>query len=105
MTIEEFDYITGSKQLTLVQFHAEWCGPCKAMMPIVEEIKATFGDQIQVLQVDVDQAPEVAQEFYINSVPTFMTMYENDIIWRQSGALPKIVLVKEIDQTLKELKP
>lgn len=105
MTIQEFDYITGTDKLTLVQFHAEWCGPCKAMMPIVDDLKNIFGDQLQIIQVDVDQAPEIAQEFFISSVPTFMTMVQNDILWRQSGAIPKLALVQEIDNTLKEMKP
>lgn len=103
MTIQEFDYITGTDTLTLVQFHAEWCGPCKAMMPIVEDVKNIFGNKIQVIQIDVDQAQEIAQEFFISSVPTIMTIANNDILWRHSGVIPKLALVQEIDNTLKEM--
>lgn len=103
MTIQEFDYITGTDKLTLVQFHAEWCGPCKAMMPIVEDVQNIFGDKLQVIQIDVDQASEIAQEFFISSVPTFITMTQNDILWRHSGVIPKLALVQEIDNTLKDM--
>jgi len=85
--MENFNDIISRDQLTLVDFFATWCGPCKTMHPVLEQLKADLGDSIKILKVDVDKNEALSMQYSIQSVPTLMLFRKGEIIWRQSGAM------------------
>lgn len=80
------DIIKGS-QLTLVDFYATWCGPCKMMHPVLEQLKKELGDSIRVIKVDIDKNESTAMQMRIQSVPTLMLFQSGEMKWRQSEAM------------------
>ena len=86
--MENFFDIIGSKSLTLVDFYATWCGPCKAMHPVLEQLKAQAGDRVRIIKLDVDRARSVAEQYGIMAVPTLILFREGKALWRHSGAMP-----------------
>jgi thioredoxin len=93
------DILEGNKPV-LIDFFAEWCGPCKLMKPILTELRQRMGDKIRILKVDVDRSPEVSSAFEIQSVPTLMLIQNRDILWRQAGVMQASQLEKIITQFL-----
>lgn len=85
--MEKFKDIIQSEALTLVDFFATWCGPCKTMHPVLEQLKAELGDHIRILKLDVDKNEALASQYRIQSVPTLMIFRKGEVIWRQSGAM------------------
>lgn len=81
-----FDIIGGNKPV-LVDFSAEWCGPCKMMKPVLHELKTMTGDKITILKVDVDASPGIASHYRIQSVPTLIIFRNGEVLWRQSGVI------------------
>lgn len=82
--------------LMLLQFYAEWCYPCKMMMPVVNTLKATLDDWLNVHQIDVDQQQELAIKYGIRSVPTFVVLKNNVEVWRSSGVLSETALEQKL---------
>lgn len=89
----KFSEIINGKKPVLIDFFAEWCGPCKMMSPILKQVKKDIGDTAIILKVDVDKNQELASKFQIRGVPTLLLFKEGKILWRQSGVMQKNELV------------
>lgn len=91
------DLIHGDRPV-LVDFSAEWCGPCKMMPPILKELKDNMKDSLRIVKLDIDKNPQVARAYQIQSVPTLVLFQKGEIKWRQSGVIP----ARQLEQTLKQ---
>ena len=93
-----FQEVIQSDKPVLVDFSAEWCGPCKMMAPILKETKDIVGEDATIIKVDVDKKPQAAGEFQIQGVPTLILFKNGQVKWRQSGVVPSKTLVQIIRQ-------
>ena len=83
-----FNEVIKSGKPVLVDFYADWCGPCKMMAPILKETKDAFGEKITIIKVDVDRNRETAQHYSIQGIPTLILFQNGQIKWRESGVIP-----------------
>ncbi|MCW3088034.1 MAG: Thioredoxin [Sediminibacterium sp.] len=95
-----FQELIRSGKPVLVDFTAAWCGPCKMMAPILEQVKRLLGERVTIIKVDIDKSPQTANAFQVQGVPTLILFREGVIKWRQSGVLSAQVLMDAIDKHL-----
>ncbi len=91
-----FNEMIQSEKPVLVDFFAEWCGPCKTMAPILKNVKDEIGDTATILKVDVDKSPQAAQAYQVQGVPTLILFKNGKPLWRQSGVVQKSALLDVI---------
>tara|TARA_R110002072_G_scaffold45924_1_gene127701 strand:+ start:198 stop:494 length:297 start_codon:yes stop_codon:yes gene_type:complete len=94
--MSKFSEIINQDTPVLVDFFAEWCGPCKTMSPILKEVKDVLGDAISIIKIDVDKNQALAAKYQVRGVPTFVLYKQGKEVWKQSGAVQKNDLIKII---------
>ncbi len=94
--MSNFSSIINQDKPVLVDFFAEWCGPCKAMSHVLKEVKDSFGDVASVIKIDVDKNQELASQLQVRGVPTLILYKKGKQLWRQSGVVQKNELISLI---------
>lgn len=93
----KFSEVINSDKPVLVDFYADWCGPCKMLAPVLKDLKSELGDRATIIKIDVDKNPQLAAQLGIRGVPTLMVYKKGEVKWRQSGVLPMHELKKVIE--------
>lgn len=93
-----FNNIINSSKLVLIDFYANWCGPCKVLVPILKEVKQELADTIKIIKIDVDKNQALAAKYQVRGVPTLMLFKNGKQLWRQSGVLQKTDILSIINQ-------
>ena len=96
--MSSFKELLNSDKPLIVDFFAEWCGPCKMQAPILKVTKDKLGDQVRIIKIDVDKNPLVAKQFHVQGVPTLILFKKGEIKWRQSGVVPANTLIQLVSQ-------
>lgn len=91
-----FSEIIKGETPVLVDFFADWCGPCKSLAPILKEVKSDLGDAVKVVKIDVDKNQTLATKYQVRGVPTMILFKNGKQVWRQSGVVPKLELLTVI---------
>lgn len=97
-----FNEIIRGESPVLVDFYADWCGPCKMMAPILKELKGRMGEKITIVKVDTEKNPEVAIHYQVRGIPTLILFKKGQILWQQAGVMQASQLETIINQKLKE---
>ena len=98
--MSKFSDIINQDKPVLIDFFAEWCGPCKMMPPILKEVKDNLGDKVSVIKIDVDKNQRLASEYNVRGVPTLILFKDGKIKWKQSGVVPADNLIGIINNNL-----
>tara|TARA_R110000868_G_scaffold19484_13_gene83870 strand:- start:3862 stop:4161 length:300 start_codon:yes stop_codon:yes gene_type:complete len=94
---QNFNTIIDSNTPVLVDFHADWCGPCKMLAPILKQVKESLGDAIKIVKIDVDKNQPLAVKYQVRGVPTLLLFKNGKQVWRQSGVLDKQEIIAIIN--------
>ncbi len=92
--------VLDANQLVLVDFFATWCGPCRQMLPIMEELSSEMGDKVKIVKMDVDEAPKTPEMFNIQSIPTLIMFKNGELLDKRLGAQSKAEMIKWINAHL-----
>ncbi len=95
-----FSELIQSEQAVLVDFSAEWCGPCKMLAPVLKELKSKVGDKIKIIKIDIDANQKVAEIYQVQSVPTLILFQKGEIKWRQSGLMTATQIETKINSVV-----
>ncbi len=93
-----FNSIINSETPVLIDFYADWCGPCKSLAPILKQVKGELGNAVKIVKIDVDKNQPLAAQYQVRGVPTMILFKNGKQLWRQSGVLQKNDLVNIINQ-------
>jgi thioredoxin 1 len=93
-----FNDVIQSETPVLVDFSAEWCGPCKMLAPVLSEVKKRVGDKVKIIKIDIDKNPKLAASFKVQSVPTMIVFQNGEAKWRQSGLMTAVALEGVLEQ-------
>ena len=96
----KFSDIINTDKPVLVDFFAEWCGPCKMMAPVLKQVKDEVQETASIIKIDIDKNQQTASIYNISAVPTILLFKNGKVVWRQSGVVPKTELVKKIKEHL-----
>ena len=99
-TNTSFDELLQSEKLVIVDFWATWCGPCRMLSPLLDEVEAEMADKVEVVKVNVDDADEIAMRYRIMSIPTLIFFKDGKMVDRSVGAMPKSSLIEKINANL-----
>jgi thioredoxin 1 len=97
-TMNNFQQLIAGDKPVLVDFFATWCGPCKMMHPILEDVKAKVGDRATLIKIDVEQAEDLAMQYRIQAVPTLMIFKNGEVVWRGAGVQDAATLTATLSQ-------
>ncbi|TDQ32755.1 thioredoxin [Zeaxanthinibacter enoshimensis] len=95
-----FNTLVNSEQPVLVDFYADWCGPCKMLAPILQDVAKEMAGKARILKIDVDKNQELASRFQVRGVPTMILFRRGEILWRTSGVLDKKAIVDKINNAM-----
>lgn len=91
-----FNQLVSGSTPVLVDFHAEWCGPCKMQAPILKDVARELGDSVRILKIDIDKNQELASRYQVRSVPTLLLFHQGKVVWKNSGLVQKQALLAQL---------
>lgn len=95
--MEAFQQIINGDKPVLIDFYATWCGPCKAMSPIVESLGKELQGKARVLKIDVDKNQALAAQYKVQAVPTFLIFKRGQVVWRKAGGVDKMTMMQQLN--------
>jgi thioredoxin 1 len=98
--MESFSQLIQSSQPVLVDFFATWCGPCKSMEPVIKDVAKTVAGKVRVVKVDIDKQQQIARQYNVSAVPTFIIFKNGNPIWRHPGMIDKSSLLNMLNQSV-----
>jgi thioredoxin 1 len=93
---QTFSDLINSETPILVDFYADWCGPCKVMAPVIQDIAKDMDGKMKVIKIDTDKNPSISSQYGIQGIPTFILFKKGKVVWRQSGAMPKQQMASQL---------
>ena len=100
MPSSSFEKLISSTRPVMIDFYADWCGPCKVVAPILRELKSELGDKVRIVKIDVDKNQSISQKLQVQSIPTLMLYQNGELKWRTAGVQTKALMKKKIEELL-----